>query len=311
MNKAKDVLLNEFRNYLTYTNPKSENTVKSYINDTQQFLLELELNSLEDLQQLDEEKLDSYFFEMKEHYKQSTIYHRLISLRSFFDFLEISHYVTNNPFTHIKIKQQGQRIVKTLSLAQVKLILSFKCDNGKDYLDRAILSTLFTCGLRVSELCALKLNQLYLDEKFIRVLGKGKKERIVSMNDENKHILTHYIEGVRPLWLTSQSKYKDLVFINRKGKPLTRNTIYNMLKYRGRTVGIEDVSPHMLRHTFASILLENKADLRVIQELLGHSDISTTQVYTHVEKNRLLKDYDRFHPGIKFDSEKKGDKKDD
>lgn len=299
--------IQEYSNYLKFAVSKSANTQVSYLHDITLFLQEMKERGVNDITLLKTNDFQDYFAELHQTHKASSIYRRYIAIKSFYEFLQIKGYVTSDELSSVRVKQQGARVVKTLSLDEVEKLLSFPVTQPKDYLDKAVLSLIFICGLRVSECCQLKFSQIYMEERFLRILGKGDKERIIPVTKNALEILQSYLNDARALWPQS-SKTKEFVFINKKGNVITRNYVYNMIQLRGKVAGISHISPHMLRHTFATTLLDNQADLRVIQELLGHRDISTTQVYTHVDKQRLLKDYDQFHPQIKIE---KGNKKDE
>ncbi|PKM69437.1 MAG: hypothetical protein CVU94_03980 [Firmicutes bacterium HGW-Firmicutes-19] len=190
---------------------------------------------------------------------------------------------------------------KTLTRTDInRLLQSFPSTPLAEY-QKTICEVLFATGLRVSELCQLQFQQVYTEEGILRIIGKGDKERIIPIGKSALQAYKNYVEHIRPHWL---KKGSSAVFIGPNGKQLSRQYVWAMLKYKSKELGFEpNISPHTLRHSFASALLEGGADLRIIQELLGHSDISTTQIYTHIETSRLHKNYDEFHPGRLLDKE--------
>lgn len=294
-----DDAITDFINYLTYANPKSKDTISAYQYDLKNFNYYLEANHITQLTEVKEKDIRAFYLSLEETHKRSSIYRTSVTIRSFFDYLVNIKSIDKNPCLLIKVKSQGKRIVQTLSTDEIKQLMSFSLNEDKDYLDLALCLVMFSGGLRVSEVSQLIVSQFYPSERMVRVRGKGNKERIVFLNDLTIRTLMDYIERIRSTWiLKANNKDKNLVFVNEKGKPISRYTIYNMIQYRCNQSGInKKISPHTLRHAFATQLLNQDVDLRVIQELLGHSDIATTQVYTHVDKKRILKDYDRFHPG--------------
>ena len=196
---------------------------------------------------------------------------------------------------------KGKKTVKSLPSFLTQAEVDILINNCDSLLDQTIIVMLYASGMRVSELVNLKLNDLHLENGFIRCMGKREKERIIPLFPQAVSQLKHYLQNRQ---IISQSSSNPYVFINRKGRQLNRQYVFNMIKENCRKNGLpESISPHSLRHTFASLLLDNGADLRVIQELLGHADIATTQIYTHLQTTRLKSAYDQYHPGKHFDTE--------
>jgi integrase/recombinase XerD len=225
--------------------------------------------------------------------------HLISVLKSFYKFLVGEEKIDYNPIALIASPKKWKALPKYLTLRQVsELLESPELTAPLGLRDKAILELMYATGLRVSEVSHLKLSNLYREEGFLRVLGKGSKERVVPFGDTAKEHLTQYLEKARPQLLTHKSS--DFVFLNRDGGSLSRQGLWKVIKGYGRKIGVTaQLTPHVLRHSFATHLLEQGADLRSIQMMLGHSSISTTEIYTHVAKARVKQIYDRYHPRSK------------
>ncbi|WP_063515194.1 site-specific tyrosine recombinase XerD [Schleiferilactobacillus harbinensis] len=217
------------------------------------------------------------------------------SLRKFYRFAMHRHLVQHDPMTLVDAPKATHHLPDVLSVAEVQQVLA-QPDTGKKLgiRDRAILETLYATGMRVSELTHLQLSQLHLDLALVQVIGKGDRERLVPIGDDAINWLTRYLHDERGNYVKGR---EETVFLNFRGGQLSRQSVWKMIKKYVAAAGIQkDVTPHTLRHSFATHLLENGADLRVVQELLGHADIVTTQIYTHISKTRLLDVYVQYHP---------------
>jgi integrase/recombinase XerD len=225
--------------------------------------------------------------------------HLISVLRSFYKFLVLEEKIEANPAAGISFPKRWKVLPKYLTISQVESLLkSPDIQKPRGKRDRAILELMYATGLRISELIHLKLSQLYLEESFARIMGKGNKERIVPIGEKARKCLEIYLNEVRSGLLKGKSS--DHVFINRLGTSFTRQGMWKLIKEYGNTVGISaHLTPHVLRHSFATHLLEKGADLRSIQMMLGHSSISTTEIYTHLAKDKVKKIYDKFHPRSK------------
>jgi len=225
-----------------------------------------------------------------------SIFHSLAVIRSFWRFLLEEDLTERNPAEMVDFPKLPKRLPGVLSREEVtKIIESAKEGSVSGVRDRSILELLYACGLRVSELCQLKLDQLDLEAGCLTASGKGKKQRIVPMGESAKEWLKKYLQQSRPrLDKSGSSVY---VYLNRQGKALSRQSVFKMVKKAALKAGVRTtISPHIFRHSFATHLLEGGADLRIVQVLLGHSDISATQIYTHLDRQRLLREYDEKHP---------------
>ncbi len=224
--------------------------------------------------------------------------HLISVLKSFYKFLLGEEKIDHNPISMIASPKKWQALPKYLTIDQVsELLESPELTTPFGQRDKAILELMYATGLRISELLHLKLNNLYMEEGFLRVRGKGNKERVVPFGETAKEYLVQYLEKARPVLLHDKST--DVVFLNRSGERFTRQGLWKIIKGYGKKIGAASrLSPHVLRHSFATHLLEKGADLRSIQMMLGHSSISTTEIYTYVAKTRVKQIYDQYHPRV-------------
>ena len=236
-------------------------------------------------------------------YQQAKVLHprsqaRLISsLKGFFNFLVFEDLRADNPLTLMESPKIGRYLPDTLTVTEIDaLIAAIDLGHPQGERNRAMLETLYGCGLRVSELVSLRLSDLHFDQEFIKVTGKGDKQRIVPIAESTMKYINIYVLEIRN-HLTIDSAFRDTVFLNRRGKGLTRAMVFTIIKDLAQRAGIhKKVSPHTFRHSFATHLLEHGADLRAIQQMLGHESITTTEIYTHVETAHLTKVMKQFHP---------------
>lgn len=293
-----DEQIKEYLHYLTIERGLSLNTRASYERDLKQYLLFLEEKGVKSWQDVDRYTVVDFLTLLSQEGKASTTITRMISsLRRFHQFLRQERYTDHDPMQHIESPKKAQKLPQTLSLAEVeRLIATPDTKTTLGIRDRAILEVMYATGLRVSELIGLKLGDIHLEMGLLQTVGKGDKERIVPLGDYAIHWLERYLEEARPL-LTKKNQNETHLFVNNHGKGLSRQGIWKNLKQIVLKAGItKDVTPHTLRHSFATHLLENGADLRTVQELLGHADISTTQIYTHITKRRMTEVYKEFFP---------------
>lgn len=288
-------LMKEFIYYLQYIDPKSDLTVKSYQNDIKAYFDFLESKNITDIKAVDYQTITEYIVSLKNDFEPSTIRHRVVCLRQFHQYCLRMKLTPTDPSSFVAIKNTGTRLPSSLNQDALRKLLSFPLETPKDVLDQTLLRLLYRCGLRVSECVNLTFSQIHMDEQWLRILGKGRKERLVPVSSDAMALLNQYLDTVRPLWLKSRT---DLVFLNSRGNAITRQYVHTMIKSRCKVLGIDSsVSAHTLRHSFASDLLAQDTDLRVIQELLGHADIATTQIYTHVNHDTLKQEYDKYLMG--------------
>ncbi|MBO0418982.1 site-specific tyrosine recombinase XerD [Vagococcus fluvialis] len=292
--------LEEYLHYLKIERGLSENTIQSYKRDLSQYFSFLDEKEISSWEQVDRYLvLDFLEFLRNEGKSSATIIRMVSSLRKFHQFLRQERMTDNDPMQHIDTPKKTQRLPKTLSIKEVeKIIESPDTNDALGIRDRAILEVMYATGLRVTELITLKLDDLHLSLGLLQTVGKGDKERIIPLGDVAIKWVNLYLEKSRPELLAKNKKDKtNILFLNYKGEGFTRQGIWKNLKVYVTQAGIEkEVTPHTLRHSFATHLLENGADLRVVQELLGHADISTTQIYTHISKKRMADVYKTYFP---------------
>ena len=268
----------------------SQNTVASYCSDVEKFL-GFYGGRIEDVGVEDVEE----YLQSREALSERSQARVLSSLRSFFDWLVMDKVIKDNPCDRVDAPKIGRYLPNVLSEEEVtSLIDSVQQDTWQSVRDKAILEILYGCGLRVSEAVALQISCIFLKEGFIRVIGKGNKERLVPLGDMAVDAVNAYLD-VRPEPADSVSS--DILFLNRFGRPLSRVSMFTMIKRQAVAAGIrKEISPHTFRHSFATHLLEHGADLRVVQEMLGHESISTTEIYTHVDSSTWQKQILEHHP---------------
>ncbi|MCJ2169977.1 site-specific tyrosine recombinase XerD [Enterococcus durans] len=289
--------LNDYLHYLTIERGLSLNTRKSYERDLAQYLHFLEEKKITAWQDVDRFIVISYLEKMHDEKKApATVTRMITSLRRFHQFLRQERITDHDPMQHIDTPKKAQKLPSTLSLKEVeRLIETPDTTKNLGIRDRAILEVMYATGMRVSELIGLKLSDLHLSLGLVQTIGKGDKERIIPLGDYAIQWLERYLDEVRPLLVKDATEVH--VFVNNHGSGLSRQGIWKNLKQLVRDAGItKEVTPHTLRHSFATHLLENGADLRTVQELLGHADISTTQIYTHITKKRMTDVYKQHFP---------------
>lgn len=291
--------LKEYLAILQYEKNLAGNTTASYKNDLSKFLNYIKEVGITDLDNIDANNLFNYLKLQRElGVDSSTSARYLSSLKGFFRYLETNRYIRKNPTDKLTPVRIGRKLPAVLSFAEIEKMLEAPANNDAGGLrDKAILETLYSSGLRVSELINLKINDLYFDDEVVRVFGKGSKERIVPIGSSAIKSLKKYLSDARP-HLEKKSKTQNFVFLNQKrGTKLSRMAIWNIVKRYAQEAGItREIHPHTFRHSFATHLLEGGADLRAVQEMLGHSDISTTQIYTHIDRNYVKQVHRDHHP---------------
>ncbi len=282
--------LESFLSYLYIECGLSQNTLQSYRYDLEQFI-EISNATNISVNKVQIETWQNTLLTLK----ASSRARKFTSVKRFFNYLIKQKKIEANPLNTAYYPRTKRKIPQTLSLNAIEnLQHSTLLSTPQGIRDRAIISLIYSCGLRVSEVCKLLLQNLFLEENFLKIYGKGSKERLVPIGSIAKEHLTFYLVHARPKLQKQCSG--NFVFLSRLGKPISRKTFWLNLKQYAKTIGIEaNVSPHLLRHTFATHLLCNGADLRSIQTMLGHSDISTTQIYTHLDPSQLIKTYNQYH----------------
>lgn len=293
-----NVFLKEYLNVLRLEKNLSENTIISYRNDITSLIGFLESEKINDFSEVDHRSLDSFFKLLYEIGLSKTSAARYYSsIKGFFSYLFLNSYIESNPVDKVSPPKLSKSLPSVLTVEEMEEILS-KPDAG-DKLglrDKSILEVLYACGLRVSELIGLKMSDLFFNKEIIRVVGKGTKERLIPIGSSAIKWTNEYLQKSRPL-LEQRLKSENIVFLNNRGMKLSRMGVWTIVDRYTREAGIEgDVHPHTFRHSFATHLLEGGADLRAVQEMLGHADISTTQIYTHIDRDYIKQVHRDFHP---------------
>ncbi len=292
--------MKRFLDYIDQTNTASANTRDAYERDLQFFFAFMEREGIEALEQVDRTLVLNYISYLREEcrLKGNTVLRRVSSLRSFFTYLNEYGMLSINPFTLVKLGSVRRTIPQFLFYDEIDALFeSIDLNEDAGIRDRALFELMYACGLRVSEAAALKIADIDFTQDLVRIVGKGNKERIIPFHETAHEMLVMYLKNVRPKWCALDH---GVLFVNQKGQPLSSRGIQYILDGRVLKSGlVMKVHPHMLRHSFATHMLDNGADLRVVQELLGHSSLSTTQIYTHVTQERLKNAYERAFPRVK------------
>ncbi|MGD1005604.1 MAG: site-specific tyrosine recombinase XerD [Ignavibacteriaceae bacterium] len=293
-----NIFLNEYLSVLKLEKNLSENTIESYRSDISSLLRFLEEYKIDDPSEVGYENLIAFFKALKNAGLNSRSAARYYSsLKGFFNYLVRNKYIAANPIEKVPTPKLGKNLPSVLSVNEVDAILS-KPDTANilGLRDKAMLETFYACGIRVSELINLKLSDIFLEEEVIRVLGKGSKERLVPIGSSAIEWINNYLKHSR-LLLEKKTKSGNFLFLNNHGTKLSRMGIWKIVDRYVTEAGIlKEVHPHTFRHSFATHLLEGGADLRAVQEMLGHADISTTQIYTHIDREYIKQVHKDFHP---------------
>ncbi|MBU83163.1 MAG: tyrosine recombinase XerD [Flammeovirgaceae bacterium] len=295
-----DYEVNEFKNYLKLERSLSNNSIDAYLLDIRKLTSFISENystslSIENINVSIIESFIKYLFKSESStYSQARI---VSGLKSFFNYLLLEEKIDINPMELIDSPKLVRKLPETLSIQEIEIIINaVDLDSKEGMRNKAILETLYSCGLRVSELVNLKVQNLFLDIGFIKVLGKGMKERLVPIGTKAAECISIYMKEYRTNLNISEG-FEGYLFINRRGKNLTRNMIFIIVKDLVKKADLnKNISPHTFRHSFATHLIEGGADLRAVQEMLGHESITTTEIYTHLNKNYLKEVVNKFHP---------------
>ncbi|SHN20456.1 site-specific tyrosine recombinase XerD [Gracilibacillus kekensis] len=289
--------IEEFFHFLRIERGLSTNTIQAYKRDLLLYVEYLkEHRSITQWEDVGRQDVMHFLYMLNDKGKSSATIARMLStLRLYHQFLIREYQLKEDPSLHIETPKANRKLPKVLSPKDIDKLLTIPATDKYTIRNKAMLETLYATGLRVTELISLTMNDLHLTMGFVRCFGKGSKERIVPLGDIAKDSLETYIGQARLQFVKQKST--ETVFVNHHGNPLSRQGFWKIIKDVAKTAGIEkELSPHTLRHSFATHLLENGADLRAVQEMLGHADISTTQIYTHVSKSRLKDIYKSHHP---------------
>lgn len=288
-----------FQEYLTVELGLAKNTQMAYMRDLRLLMKSLQLKADEELLQVSRQQLIAYLVRLKQEGRAaSTVARKLASIKAFYRFLTAERYIRRNPAEVLEAASRGLHLPKVLSVQEVERLLDEPNLGTLDgYRDKTMLELLYATGMRVSELVNVPMKNVDMKMQYVIVMGKGSKERMLPLGRTALHYLEHYLSVVRPQLLHGKPDAAAELFVTGWGGPMTRERFYEIIVAYGKSAGISKrVTPHMLRHSFATHLLNNGTDLRTVQELLGHADISTTQIYTHLDVERLREVYDKTHP---------------
>lgn len=288
-----------FKSYLLLEKSLSPNTIDAYLSDVEKLFQYLSLNNIEKSpQKVKMSEVQSFLSWITKQGISPRSQARIISgIKAFYKFLLIEKLIETSPVTFLETPKLSQKLPEVLSIDEIdRMVAAIDLSTPEGTRNKAIIETLYSCGLRVSELCSLKISCIYFNEGFVKVVGKGDKERLVPIGNTAEKNIRIYMDNVRNHQEIAKN-YNDILFLNRRGKPLSRVMIFNITKELAKLAGIKkNISPHTFRHSFATHLIEGGADLRAIQEMLGHESITTTEIYTHLDRVFLAETMSKYHP---------------
>jgi integrase/recombinase XerD len=290
--------IKSFQSYLKIERSLSTNTIANYSFDLQRLTQFLELNNIvKNPINISEDEIQLFIYAVSKEVNPRSQARIISGLKSFFNYLIFEDYRSDNPMELIETPRLGRKLPDTLSIQDIdRLIAAIDLSKEEGERNKAMLETLYGCGLRVSELVSLKISDLFFDEGFIKITGKGNKQRFVPIGQTTQKYMETYKNLIR-IHIPIQKGHEDTLFLNRRGKQLTRAMVFTIIKDLAVKINLnKSISPHTFRHSFATHLLENGADLRSIQLMLGHESITTTEIYVHLDRKHLTQIVNRFHP---------------
>jgi integrase/recombinase XerD len=290
--------IKDYQSYLRIERGLSKNTIENYSFDIERLCLFLETNQIDvSPVKIKDETVQEFIYAVSKEVNPRSQARIISGLKSFFNYLVFEDYRNDNPLELIETPKTGRKLPDTLAVSEIDtLIAAIDLSTNEGERNRAILETLYGCGLRVSELISLKISDLFFEEGFVKITGKGNKERFVPIGKLTKKYIEIYKNEIRSNLIIKKG-FEDTLFLNRRGNQLTRAMIFTIIKDLAVKVGLKkNISPHTLRHSFATHLLENGADLRSIQLMLGHESITTTEIYVHLDRSFLKEVMYSFHP---------------
>jgi len=296
-----DVAINNFKNYLKIERNLSINTIESYLFDVKKLIIFLKKNKIKKKpNELKSKNTKEFIYNISKKVKPPTQARIISGIRRFFDYLILENLIETNPMDNIESPKLGSNLPNTLTIKEIdKIISSIKLSSKTGLRNIAIIELLYSCGLRVSELVHLKISDLFFKESLIKVTGKGNKERFVPISKQSQLYINNYIQDIRS-YQKIKKGFEDTLFLNERGTILSRVMIFIILKKLKEVSNIKKkIGPHTLRHSFATHLIENGADLITIQKMMGHESITTTERYLHVNKKHLIDSVLKFHPRTK------------
>jgi len=291
-------ILQDYQFYLKIEKGLAKNSIESYTRDVKKLISYLEENKISTTPiTITEEIIQQFIYTVSKEINARSQARLISGIRNFFDYIIFEEYRTENPTDLIEAPKIGRKLPDTLAIEEIDLLInSIDLSEPQGERNRTIIETLYSCGLRVSELTSLQLSDLFFEEGFIQVIGKGNKQRFVPINSQTQKYIQSYIATIR-IHINVQKGFEDTLFLNRRGKNLSRVMIFTIVKNLAEKAGIKKkISPHTFRHSFATHLLERGADLRAIQQMLGHESITTTEIYMHLDTSFLKEVVNTFHP---------------
>ena len=299
-NKKLSSDINRYKEYLRFEKLMLPNTISSYLRDLEKFRIFLKNNNIENYCELSKEQILDFLQILYKNQSESSVSRILSTLRGFYKFLVIEEICRKNPWVQVSSPIKPIKILVVLNIEEVKKFLeSIPCSTELEVRNKAMFEILYSCGLRVSELVNLRLQNIDFDEELLRFMGKGDKERITPVGGIGMLFLKKYLRTGR--YKIEKEHKSDYVFLNKNGKKMTRQGFWKILKKYARRVNLsKNLYPHIFRHSFATHMLQRGADLRTVQELLGHRSISTTEIYTNLDKEHIKEVYFKYHPRVKY-----------
>ena len=291
-------VIKQYKNYLKIERGLSKNSIINYLFDIEAFIKYFNIDiNIKQPKDISSEEIQSFIYEEAKFKSTHSMARRISGLKSFFNYLNFENIRSDDPTESIETPKVGRKLPEVLSISEIeKLLSTIKDSDPQGYRNIAIIETLYGSGLRVSELVNLTISSLFFKENIIKVIGKGNKQRLVPMGDYTKKFIDLYIKKHRSINKINPL-FSDILFLNRNGRQLTRAMIFTLIKRYGKEAQIsKNISPHTLRHSFATHLLENGADLRSIQVMMGHESITTTEIYAHMDSKYLKSVMKKFHP---------------
>lgn len=291
--------IQSFKAYLQLEKSLSEHSVQAYLDDVGKFMQYCEMENIRfEPKSIQLHHLTGFISWLHDMGLSATSQARIISgIRAFFRFMALEKMIETDPSQILEMPKLGRKLPEVLSVEEIdRMIAAIDLSKAEGERNKAIIETMYGCGLRVSELTELRISNLFLNDGFIRVIGKGDKERLVPISEITARYLKNYVELIR-VHVPVKKGFEDIVFLNRNGRKLTRQMIFILIRDLAARAGIrKTISPHTLRHSFATHLIDGGADLRAIQEMLGHASITTTEIYTHLDRQYLRDTIIQFHP---------------
>lgn len=290
--------IKSYQAYLKIERGLSKNTIANYTFDVERLLVFLNENRIEvSPVNITEEIVQQFIYAVSKEVNARSQARIISGLKSFFSYLIFEDYRVDTPLALIETPKTGRKLPDTLSIEDIdRLVAAIDLSKAEGERNRVMIETLYGCGLRVSELVELKISDLYFDEGFLKITGKGNKQRFVPIGESTKKYIELYKDVIR-VHQVIQKGHEDTLFLNRRGKKLTRAMVFTIIKNLATAIGLQkSISPHTFRHSFATHLLENGADLRSIQLMLGHESITTTEIYVHLDRKHLTRIVNAFHP---------------